>query len=222
MVSDTNIPEMNLDANYSPKKQMIPENPEKEIKKMDKTKKELEKLKGFIIKKYPFIQSISVLPPQAIKEFIEEEVGEDIPKEKLEKLQKKIHVQIIIPDDKEKKKSEMKKQILEQIEKNKQEVWIYIKTPSEIWELCMDQKFEISSAIAMSFPLHDRGILGAMRVTEIHKSLVLQKFEKDVVSYVLGGSLIRGDTVKTSDVDVFVIINDTDVKRMPRLELKEK
>jgi len=222
MVSDTNIPEMNLDANYSPKKQMIPENPEKEIKKMDKTKKELEKLKGFIIKKYPFIQSISVLPPQAIKEFIEEEVGEDIPKEKLEKLQKKIHVQIIIPDDKEKKISEMKKQILEQIEKNKQEVWIYIKTPSEIWELCMDQKFEISSAIAMSFPLHDRGILGAMRVAEIHKSLVLQKFEKYVVSYVLGGSLIRGDTVKTSDVDVFVIINDTDVKRMPRLELKER
>ena len=76
--------------------------------------------------------------------------------------------------------------------------------------------------MAMSFPLYDKGILGAMRVTEIHKSLVLQKFEKYVVSYVLGGSLIRGDVVKTSDVDVFVIINDTDVKRMPRLELKER
>jgi predicted nucleotidyltransferase/uncharacterized protein (UPF0332 family) len=61
-----------------------------------------------------------------------------------------------------------------------------------------------------------------MRVAEIHKSLVVQKFEKYVVSYVMGGSLIRGDAVKTSDVDVFVIINDTDVKRMPRLELKER
>jgi predicted nucleotidyltransferase len=61
-----------------------------------------------------------------------------------------------------------------------------------------------------------------LRVAEIHKSLVLQKFEKYVVSYVIAGSLVRGDATKTSDVDVFVIINDTDVKRMPRLELKER
>jgi predicted nucleotidyltransferase/uncharacterized protein (UPF0332 family) len=70
--------------------------------------------------------------------------------------------------------------------------------------------------------LHDTGILGALRVAEIHKSLVLQKFEKYVVSYVIGGSLVRGEAVPTSDVDVFVIINDTDVKKMPRLELKER
>jgi uncharacterized protein (UPF0332 family)/predicted nucleotidyltransferase len=61
-----------------------------------------------------------------------------------------------------------------------------------------------------------------LRVAEIHKSLVLQKFEKYVVSYVIGGSLVRGEAVKTSDIDVFIIINDTDVKRMPRLELKER
>ncbi|HJX50669.1 MAG TPA: hypothetical protein VJ438_04360, partial [Candidatus Nanoarchaeia archaeon] len=35
-------------------------------------------------------------------------------------------------------------------------------------------------------------------------------------------SLIRGDATKTSDADIFIIINDTDVKRMPRLELKER
>ncbi len=66
--------------------------------------------------------------------------------------------------------------------------------------------------------LYDTGILGALRVTEIHKSLVLQKFEKYIVSYCIGGSLVRGDTIQTSDVDVFIIINDTDVKRMPRRE----
>ena len=73
----------------------------------------------------------------------------------------------------------------------------------------MDQKFELSGAISMSYPLYDTGILGALRVAEVHKSLVLQKFEKYVVSYVIGGSLVRGDAIKTSDVDVFVIINDT-------------
>ena len=51
---------------------------------------------------------------------------------------------------------------------------------------------------------------------------LLRKFEKYVTSYVIGGSLVRGDAKKTSDVDVFIVIDDTDVKRMPRLELKEK
>jgi predicted nucleotidyltransferase/uncharacterized protein (UPF0332 family) len=218
--SDTNIPEMNLDNNYTSKKVPVPEAPEKD-KNSDKIKKELEKIKNFIIKKYPFTQAVSILPPQSIKDFIEEET-ENLTKEQTEKLLKKVHINIIIPDDKDKKIPEMKKEIVGQIEKSKQDVWIYIRTPSEIWEICTDQKFELYAAMAMSFPLYDKGILGAMRVTEIHKSLVLQKFEKYVVSYVLGGSLIRGDVVKTSDVDVFVIINDTDVKRMPRLELKER
>jgi predicted nucleotidyltransferase/uncharacterized protein (UPF0332 family) len=213
---------MNLDKNYSPKNKIIPEDNENNVKKMEKVKKELEKLKNFIVKKYPFIQSISILPTPSIKDFLEEEIGEDIPKEKFEKLQKKVHLFIIVPEDKEKKVPEIKKQIVEQIEKTKQEIWIHMKTPSEIWEICTDQKFELYTAMAMSFPLYDKGILGAMRVAEIHKSLVLQKFEKYVVSYVLGGSLIRGDATKDSDVDVFVIINDTDVKKMSRLELKER
>ena len=74
----------------------------------------------------------------------------------------------------------------------------------------------------MAYPLFDKGILGALRVAQIHKSLVLKKFEKYVYSYVIGGSLVRGEVIQTSDVDVYIIIDDTDVKRMPRLELKEK
>jgi uncharacterized protein (UPF0332 family)/predicted nucleotidyltransferase len=217
--NEASIPEMNLDRHYTEKKSVVPEQTSESQKEMEKTKKELEKLKGFIIKKYPFVQAVSLLPPQSVKDFIEEEVGEDIPKEKFDKLAKKMHLNIIVPEDNVKKIPEMKKAIVEQIEKSKQEVWIYIRTPADIWEICFDSKFELSSAIAMSFPLYDKGILGAMRVSEIHKSLVVQKFEKYVVSYVLGGSLIRGETVKESDVDVFVIINDTDVKRMPRVEL---
>ncbi len=220
--TDANIPEMDLDKNYSSKKVAVPESPTSEKDKNgEKIKKELDKLKGYIVKKYPFTQAISILPPQSIKEFIEEET-ENLNKEQVEKLQKKVHLNIIVPDEKEKEIPKIKKDIVEQIEKAKQEVWIYIRTPSEIWEICTDQKFELYAAMAMSFPLHDKGILGAMRVTEIHKSLVLQKFEKYVVSYVLGGSLIRGEATKDSDVDVFVVINDTDVKRMPRLELKER
>lgn len=222
MADENQSIEANLDKNYTSKKSVVPETSDKEHKNMERTKKELEKLKSFITKKYNFVQAISILPPQALKIVIEEEIGDDVPKEKFEVLAKKMHLNIIIPDDKDKKIPEIKKSLIEQIEKTKQDVWIHVKTPSEIWEICSDSKYELFSAIAMSFPLYDKGILGAMRVAEIHKSLVVQKFEKYVVSYVIGGSLIRGDAVKTSDVDVFVIINDTDVKRMPRLELKER
>ncbi len=208
-----NIPGMDLDDKY--KKPVIEKNVEEQKKEFEKTKKELEKIKNFILKKYKFVQAISILPPQSIKAFIEEE---EAPKES----EKFVHLNIIIPDEKEKEISKIKKEIVTELEKSKEKVWLHLRTVSEIWEICTDQKFELSAAIFMSFPLYDKGILGAMRVAEIHKSLVLQKFEKYVVSYVLGGSLIRGDAVKTSDVDVFVIINDTDVKRMPRLELKER
>ena len=211
---DNSIPEMNIENKHS-KKPNVVQNPEKVKKEMEKTKKELDKLKNFIVKKYSYIQSVSILPPQAVAKFIEEE---EIPKE----TEKHMHVIIIIPDEKEKKIPEITKEIVKEIEKSKQKIWIQIKTPSQIFEICLDSKFELSAAISMSFPLYDKGFLGALRVTEIHKSLVLQKFEKYVVSYVIGGSLVRGEAVKTSDVDVFVIINDTDVKRMPRLELLER
>jgi predicted nucleotidyltransferase/uncharacterized protein (UPF0332 family) len=202
-----------MNANYS--NVNLPVDQEKMKKEFEKTKKELEKIKNFIIKKYKFIQSISILPPQSIKYFIEEE---EVPKES----EKHVHLNVIISDDKEKEIPKMKKEILKEVENSKEKVWLHIRTISEIWEICMDQKFEITGAISMSFPLYDKGTLGALRVAEIHKSLVLQKFERYVVSYVLGGSLIRGDAVKTSDIDVFVIINDTDVKRMSRLELRER
>lgn len=215
---ETDIPEMDLDHKYQEKTDIAKENienSESAKKEVEKTKKEIEKLKSYIIKKYPFTQMIGVLPPASIKEFIEEE---EVPKE----TEKYIHLYMIIPEEKSKDYEKIKQDLVKQIEQLKQKIWIQLKTPSELWETCLDSKFALIGAIAMSYPLHDTGILGALRVAEIHKSLVLQKFEKYVVSYVIGGSLVRGEAVPTSDVDVFMIINDTDVKRMPRLELKER
>ncbi|RLE41612.1 hypothetical protein DRJ48_05200, partial [Candidatus Woesearchaeota archaeon] len=55
-----------------------------------------------------------------------------------------------------------------------------------------------------------------------HKNMVLRKFERYIVSYVLAGSIVQGKATPESDVDVFIVIDDTDVKRMTRFELKEK
>ncbi len=208
------IPGMKIDNKYK-KNSIMPEDPEKVQKEMQKTKKELEKIKSFILKKYPYTQAISILPPQSIPLFIEEE---EVPKE----TEKYVQLHMIVPEEKLKEIPKIKTDLVKEIEKTKQKIWLQVKTPIDVWEICLDSKFELFSAIAMSYPLHDTGFLSGIRVAEIHKSLVLQKFEKYVVSYVLGGSLVRGDVTKESDVDVFVIINDTDVKRMPRLELKER
>ena len=215
------IPGMEIEKKYSSKSIVPPSKTEVEAQ-MEKTKKKLEKLSNLIIKKYPYVQAISVLPVQSVKMFIEDELGENIPKEEFEKLMKKIHLHIIIPEEKLKSLGKLKEEIIKEAEKLNQDVWIYVKTPVDIWETCLDSKFEIVSAIGASFPLHDKGILQALRVAEIHKSLILQRFEKYIVSYVIAGSIVRGEAIKTSDLDVFVIINDTDVKKMPRLELKER
>jgi len=212
---EKDILETNLDNKYSSRKDIIPETPEKMKKEMEKTKKELEKLKAFILKKYPFTQMLSILPPMSIKNFVEEE---EVPKE----TEKYIHLYMVIPEEHFKELPKIKEEVVKQIEEMKQKIWLHLKTPVDLWEICLDSKFDLTAAVAMSFPLHDTGILGALRVAEIHKSLVLQKFEKYVVSYVIGGSLVRGEAIPTSDVDIFIIINDTDVKRMPRLELKER
>lgn len=216
------IPGMNLGDKYSPKKSPIPENSEKVQKDLEKKKKDLEKIKAAILKKFPFVQAIGILPPQSIKIFIEEEMGENVPESEAKKIQEKVHLYTIVPEDKYKEIPKIKKEIVSEIDKSKQNIWVYVKTPEDIWEAGLDSKFDIVNAVGMSFPLYDKGILSGLRVAEIHKSLVLQKFDKYVVSYVIAGSLVRGDLTKESDVDSFVIINDTDVKRMPRLELKER
>ena len=96
------IPEMNLDNNYSPNKSILPNHNELQ-KGMEKTRKELNKLKSIITKKYPFVQSIGLLPPQSIKLFIEEE---EVPKE----TEKYMHLYIVIPEDKFKEAQKIKKE----------------------------------------------------------------------------------------------------------------
>lgn len=215
------IPGMELNR-YSTKPPVMPAQDQKLQEAMDKTKKELEKLKGTYVKKFPFIQAIGIIPQQAVKLFIEDELGENVTKEQEEPLLKKVHLYVIIPEEKFKEIPKIKKELVAEADKAKQNLWIHLKTPVDVWESSMDSKFDLVNAVGMSYPLYDKGMLEALRVAEIHKTLVLQKFDKYVVSYIIAGSMVRGDATKESDIDVFVVINDTDVKRMPRLELKER
>jgi predicted nucleotidyltransferase len=186
-------------------------------KEMQKVREDLDKLKKWICKTYKDVSAIGIIPPQAADMFDEE--NELTPEEK--KL-KPMHLLVVFPDDKEKEYNKIKTELLKKIKEEKHNIWLNLFLEMDLWEICLDSKFEVIEGIGMAFPLFDKGVLGSLRVAQIHKSLVLKKFEKYVYSYVVGGSLVRGEAIKTSDVDIYVIIDDTDVKRMPRLELKEK
>jgi uncharacterized protein (UPF0332 family)/predicted nucleotidyltransferase len=93
---------------------------------------------------------------------------------------------------------------------------------SELWQSCYDGKNDMLQMIALSLPVFDTGMLAAVKIAEIHKTMVLKKFERYIVSYVLAGSLVQGRAKKDSDIDVWIVIDDTDVKRMTRAELKDK
>lgn len=200
----------------------IPKNSSADIeaalkKKMEKTGKDIEKFKDELLKQNKKIQAIGVIPQQAAKKIEEEyEISEEDAKKEL------VHILTIIPESQYKKIAEIKLKTIETAKKINDKFWVHVLTPIDFWNLGLDSKFEVMEALAMSYPAHDKGFLGNIRVAQIHKSLVLKKFEKYVTSYVIGGSFARGETIKTSDLDVFIVIDDTDVKRMPRMELKEK
>lgn len=217
-----NSVEQNISENYIPKSKLgnLPvANPlENEMqKKMNKIKENLEKYKKASTKQFKFIEAIGLIPQQANKKIEEEyEISEEDSKREL------IHVLTVIPEEKFKEIQKIKLELIKIAKQIDEKIWVHLMTPVDLWNLGLDSKFEIAEALAMSYPILDKGLLGAIRVAQIHKSLVLKKFEKYVTSYVVAGSLTRGEAKPSSDVDVFIVIDDTDVKRMPRLELKEK
>jgi len=139
-----------------------------------------------------------------------------------------INALVLVDDSDSKKmaKHELKRKlitIIEQIAKeNDPNLKPYVIILSEIWQSCYDAKYDLLQLISISAPVYDTGMLSAIKIAEIHKTMVLKKFERYIVSYVLAGSLIQGRATKDSDIDVWVVIDDTDVKKMTRAELKDK
>mgnify|MGYP001610583862 CR=1 FL=1 len=192
-------------------------NQDEAAKEFEKLKGKLEELKKKILSKYKFTRFLSILPANSLPLLAEDEnIAKEI------ESSKPMLLMMCIPEENYKELPKIKQEIVKLVQESKQNVWVLFKTEVDLWNYGLDSKYELLDFISASFPLHDNGFLGSLRVANIHKTLVLRKFEKYVASYAIGGSLVRGTAGKDSDVDTFVIIDDTDVKRMPRLELKEK
>jgi len=191
------------------------ENLPKDVKeKLDKIKKKLDTYKDELLKKFDkYIMGITLLPP---------------PQDAKPEEKDNIHVMILIDDTDSKKMSkfELKDKLTAIMDKMAQDIdkKIFPETVilSELWQSCYDQKYDLLQTIAMGAPIYDTGMLSAVKISEIHKEMVLKKFEKYIVCYVLAGSLVQGKATPESDIDVFLVIDDTDVKKMTRAELKDK
>ncbi|MBW2992010.1 nucleotidyltransferase domain-containing protein [Candidatus Woesearchaeota archaeon] len=196
--------------------------PKEAQEKLKAIKNKLEKFKDKALEKFEqYIVGIALLPP--------EQIPKDMPEEEKQKIDKdKINVLVLVDDTESKKmsKQELKDKLSSIMESMAKEVDEKLAPQtillSELWQSCYDGKYDLLQMIAMSAPVHDTGMLSAVKIAEIHKTMVLKKFEKYIVSYVLAGSLVQGRATKTSDIDVWVVIDDTDVKKMTRAELKDK
>lgn len=190
--------------------------PKEAQEKLKEIKEKLEKFKDKIVEKFgKYIGGVALLPPERPEE------GKKVDKDR-------INVLVLVDDTdsrnmtKQELKDKLDKIIISiaaDIDKN-----LYPQTMifTELWQSCYDAKYELLQLIAISAPIYDRGMLAAIKIAEIHKTMILKKFDRYIVSYVLSGSLVRGEATEKSDIDVMIIIDDTDVKKMTRAELKDK
>ncbi len=203
-------------------------------KKLDQLKSKVEAFKKKILKKYSKeLLGICLLPPERFEDVVNrlkaENLKEDALKKRLKEEQQKMNLLILLDDsetktpqekiDMIKKTDENSKKIAEDIDKDIRPQSMLM---SEISEACFDGKYEILQLLATGLHIHDpKDVLGAIKISEVHKAMVLRRFEKYIVSYVAVGSTFRGDA-SSADIDVAIIVDDTDVKRMSRAELRDK
>ncbi|MEK6916154.1 MAG: nucleotidyltransferase domain-containing protein [Nanoarchaeota archaeon] len=205
--------------------------------KLGNIKKNVEKFKKEVLAKFDkYIMGISLLPPQknpsipnmppGISPGIMNKLGPQIAETKPKENEISILILINDFDSKKMSKYELKIKLTQIIEKIAKDIDPGISPEtlilSEVWQNCYDAKYDLLGRIASGAIVYDTGMLAAIKISEIHKQMVLKKFEKYIVTYVLAGSLVQGKSKPDSDIDVFVVIDDTDVKKMTRLELKDK
>jgi len=192
--------------------------------KLKTIKVKVDSFQKQIIDKFgKYIMGITLLPPKTVPAQDPSKPPE-IPAEEKDK----INVLVLIDDSdstkmpKEELKTKLTTIIVETAKSIDEKMVVETVILSELWQDCYDGKFDRAQLISMGAPVHDTGMLQAIKIAEIHKSMVIKKFEKYILAYVLAGSLTQGRATQTSDIDVWIVIDDTDVKKMTRVELKDK
>lgn len=208
----------------------LPENlPPEVAKKLKEMQGKIDKFQKEVLAKFDkYISGIALMPPPKPAPAGAPMPPGVAPKEAPKVNKDDVHLLILVDDSDSKKMSKMELKnklfgiIDEMARKIDEKLLPNVILLSELWQSCYDAKYDLLNLVAISAPIYDKGMLSAVKISELHKNMVLKKFEKYIVSYVLFGSLTRGEATPESDIDVAIIIDDTDVKKMTRAELKDK
>lgn len=205
---------------YQPQSFKMPELPKEAQEKLDTMKSKLDKFSKGLTKEVKDLIGIALLPPTRLNP------EDKLTPEETEKLKKRINILVVIDVENKKDWAELRDNVIKKGIKKANEIdenlFVTVMDIAEIRENCFDAKNDILEMIAAGAALYDpKDFLGALKISEVHKTMVLKKFDKYIVSYVCVGSMFRGDAT-SHDIDVAVVIDDTDVKKMTRAELKDK
>ena len=213
-VSEDSVP-VSTGVNTGELDKVLEQLPADQKDKLEKIKNSVEAFKDKIIHRLEgYVMGVSLLPPSKAEDGSEDKES--------------INVLVLIDDNDSKKmsKDELGEKIQGIGEELAKSVDVNLKPQTllitQLWQQCYDSKYDMLQLIAMSAIVYDNGMLSAIKLAEIHKTMVLKKFEKYIVSYGLAGSLTQGRATPESDIDVFIVIDDTDVKKMTRVELRDK
>jgi len=186
--------------------------PDEAKEKLEQIKSKIESFKDKVLKRFEdHILGITLLPPS-----------------KDEEKKDKINLLVLVDDSDSTKmtKDELRDKISSIVSETAKNVDETLSPDTllltDLWQSCYDAKYDLLQMIATSAIIFDKGMMAAIKLSEVHKTMVLKKFEKYIVSYVLAGSLVQGKATPESDIDVFLVIDDTDVKKMTRTELRDK
>lgn len=189
----------------------LPPIPDEIKAKFEELKNKLEKFKKALLDKFDkYIMGLALMPPL---------------KDSKNKNDINVFVLVDDSDSKDVAKFDLKDRLIKVVEKIAKDIDSNIKPEVmlnfELIESCYDSKYEILRDLSESTIFYDPSdMLAAIKIAEVHKSMAIKKFEKYIVSYVAAGSLFRGE--KSNDIDVYIVVDDTDVKKMSRFELKDK
>ena len=211
---------MQENLNYQDSEYKMPELPKEVKEKLDAMKSKLDKFSKEIVKENKEIMAVGLLPPSKLPQ------DQKLSNEEAEKLKNRINILIIADLEEKKDWYELRDKIIKNVNKKAEEIDNNIVATVmdfyEIRENCYDAKYELLEMIAAGAALYDpKDFLAAIKISEVHKTMVLKKFDKYIVSYVGAGSLFKGDA-KSNDIDTYIVIDDTDVKKMTRAELKDR
>ncbi len=93
---------------------------------------------------------------------------------------------------------------------------------SEVFEAFHIKNEELIKKILESKVIKDNGFIQMLRDSVRFSEEINKKFPRYIVSIILFGSWARGEAKKTSDYDLAVVIDDTDLRDMTRIEAKQR